>query len=479
MARPVPDAATKPSATEGWSHARLIPTAGIRSELERERRASSCLLAVMHGVPEFGFALLRELGAPKSPTIETYAEVRCKDAAGKVVIPDGAIVCKRGTKRWACLVEVKTGTNALADDQVAAYLDVARDNGFDGVLTISNQITAASSESPVNLDGRKKRRPPTLWHFSWWRILTEAVVQSRYRGVSDPDQAWILRELIHYLSSEASGAMGFEDMGEHWVDVRRAAQGGTLRHGDTRVRAIAERWEQFTQYLCLSLSQELGRTVFAPRPRKQTSPERLDVIAKDLAATGELISTLRIPDAVGDLELRADVRARQTSTSVAVDAPREGRPKSRITWLLRQLDDAPGDLTIEAVYPNARQTIPASFTEAKDDPGRLLYGPDPAREPRSFRLTLSRAMGQKRGRAEGSFVKETSAQTVAFYRDLVQNIKPWQARAPKIREPEPGPEGAEEDEPPMLPAWSDEKSPEDATAADIEMGPSPPPASAN
>jgi hypothetical protein len=28
----------------------------------------SCLLAVMHGVPEFGHALLRELGAPKSPT---------------------------------------------------------------------------------------------------------------------------------------------------------------------------------------------------------------------------------------------------------------------------------------------------------------------------------------------------------------------------------------------------------------------------
>ena len=32
-------------------------------------------------------------------------------------------------------------------------------------------------------------------------------------------------------------------------------------------------------------------------------------------------------------------------------------------------------------------------------------------------------MGQKRGRSEGSFVRETSAQTVTFYRDFVQNLR--------------------------------------------------------
>lgn len=454
------------SPTDGWTHARLIPTAGIRSELERERRASSCLLAVMHGVPEFGHALLKELGAPKSPTIETYAEVRFKDTAGKVIIPDGAIVCKRANRYWTCLVEVKTGNNDLKDDQVASYLDIARENGFDGVLTISNQITATSSESPVSLDGRKLRRT-ALWHFSWWRILTEAVVQSRYRGVSDPDQAWILRELIHYLGSEASGASGFEDMGEHWVGLRKSVAAGTLRQNDASAKAVADRWEQFTQYLCLSLSQELGRMVTSPRPRKQTPAERLNDIIKTLDTTGELVSTLRVPDAVGDLQIRADLRARQTSTNVSVEAPREGRPKSRVTWLLRQLDDAPDDLRIEASYPSARDTIPATLAQAKEDPTRLLYGPDPKREARSFLLTYTRPMGQKRGRAEGSFVRETSAQAVVFYRDLVQNLKPWQPRAPKIREHEPEIE-TEENEPAVEPVWSDDRpaeNPSDAGAA--------------
>lgn len=453
-----------PSPTEGWAHARLIPTAGIRNELERERRASSCLLAVLHGVPEFGHALLKELGAPKGPVIETYAEVRFKDAAGKTVIPDGAIVCKRGAKRWTCLVEVKTGTHDLKDDQVGTYLDVARENGFDGVLTISNQITATSSESPVAVDGRKLRRT-CLWHFSWWRVLTEAVVQSRYRGVSDPDQAWILRELIHYLSSDASGAIGFEDMGEHWVDVRRAVAAGTLRPNDPPAKAVAERWEQFTQYLCLSLSQELGRTVSSPRPRKQTSTDRHLEILKVLGASGELVSTLRVPDAVGDMQIRADLRARQTSTSVTVDAPREGRAKARLNWLLRQLDDAPPDLKIEVVYPNARETTPASLSQAREDPARLVYAADPKREPRSFVLTYTRATGQKRGRAEGSFVRETSAQTVAFYADLVQKLKPWQARAPKLRTEADTDVDAEEDEAAIVPVWSDGKPPEDSTPA--------------
>src|SRR5215210_6116900 len=135
--------------TTGWPLARLIPTAGIRGQEEQEKRATSSLLAVIRAVPEFGHALLRELGAPKSPVIETFAEVRFKDAAGKTVIPDGAIVCRRGQKTWTCLVEVKTSGAPLKPDQVNAYLDVARDNGFDGVLTICNQITASSTESPV------------------------------------------------------------------------------------------------------------------------------------------------------------------------------------------------------------------------------------------------------------------------------------------------------------------------------------------
>jgi hypothetical protein len=66
----------------------------------------------------------------------------------------------------------------------------------------------------------------------------------------------------------------------------------------------------------------------------------------------------------------------------------------------------------------------------REDPSVLYCPLDPNREPRAFVVARGRAMGQKRA-SRGSFVRETSAQVVAFYRDLVQNLKPWTAPAPK------------------------------------------------
>jgi len=242
-------------------------------------------------------------------------------------------------------------------------------------------------------------------------------------------------------------------MGDKWVSVRKAAHDGTLRQADPQTRAVAERWEQFTQYLCLGLSQDLGRSVSAPRPRGQTTASRLDELSKALATEGALDGVLRVPDAVGDIRLRADLRARQTSTSVALDAPREGRAKARINWLLRQLREAPDDLRVEVAYPSARETTSALLSEVREGPERLLYPADPKREPRSFILTLARQMGSKRGKAEGSFVRETRAQTFDFYRELVQDLKLWQPHPPKLREApeaEEVPESPHPDPPPFV-----------------------------
>ena len=153
--------AEEPRSAEEWHPARLIPTAGIRGQEEQERRATSSLLAVMGAVPEFGHAILSGLGAPRG-RISTFAEVQLKfaevqlkDTDGKLSIPDGAIVVERGRRRWSCLLEVKTSGAPLKPEQVARYLDMAREHGFDAVLTISNEITATPKETPVAVDRRK------------------------------------------------------------------------------------------------------------------------------------------------------------------------------------------------------------------------------------------------------------------------------------------------------------------------------------
>ena len=73
---------------EQWSPARLISTVGTRSSEEQEQRATSALLAVMRAVPDFGRALVAELGAPAGK-LTTFTEVQLKDGNGVVHIPDG------------------------------------------------------------------------------------------------------------------------------------------------------------------------------------------------------------------------------------------------------------------------------------------------------------------------------------------------------------------------------------------------------
>lgn len=428
--------------SEGWRPARLIPTVGIRGQDEQEKRATSSLLAVMQAVPEFGHALLTPLGAPKG-RISTFTEVQLKDQAGKVHIPDGAVVVERGKTAWRCLVEVKTSGAELKAEQVNRYLDLARLHGLDAVLTISNDITSGPEDSPVAVD-RRKLRSVKLVHRSWWRIVTEAIVQHRHRGVADPDQAWILGELIAYLDDERSGAGGFDDMGENWVKVRNGAGDGTLRATDAEVGDVAGRWDQFVEYVCLGLGQDLGRDVRPVRPRKQTPSARADAHCKALADTGVLETAIRVPDAAGDVVLRADLRARKVITSVAIDAPAEGRPTTRVKWLLKQLKDAPSTLIVEASFVNTKASTAWRLDELRDSPQRLLLEADPKRPPRSFTLTLASPMGAKRGKGERSFVLETRKQTIAFYRDLVQDLRLWRASAPKLPDEPPEPDVTED-----------------------------------
>jgi len=419
------------SPEDSWHVARLIPAFGIRGQEEQEKRATSSLLAVMRAVPDFGRSLVSEFGAPKG-RLSTYAEVQLRDAEGKTSIPDGVIVVEWGKKRWRALLEVKTGTAELVEEQVSRYVDLARAQGFDAVVTISNQITASAGESPIKVHGAKLKKVD-LWHLSWWRVITEAVLQHRHRGISDPDQAFILGELIAYLDDERSGAAGFQDMGQQWVSVREAARNQTLR-ADADARAVAERWEQFIDYLCLSFGQDLGRNVEPLRSRRQSREERLDELVRALADSGKLAASFRVPDAIAAVSIEADLRDRRVTTRVRVPAPQEGRARGRIGWLLRQLKDAPPDLRVEVSFARTSETTACLLPAAREDSKVLLSGTDPKREPRAFELALTRSMGKQRGRGRDSFIGDTRKHGIEFYRQVVQDLKPWRPPPPKLPE---------------------------------------------
>ena len=415
-----------------WQPARLIPTSGIKGVDEQERRATSALLSVMMAVPEFSRALLRKVGAPAG-NLRTYIEppFETEKSKGKMR-PDGALVVRRGNNAWRAFVEVKTNTNELYREQIEAYLDIARDEGFDAVITISNQLAGAVEGHPLSID-RKKTRKVHLYHWSWVEILSEAVLQREFRGVSDRDQEWVLGELIAYLEHPQSGAMQFQDMGQYWVTVREAARDGSLRPNLDGVEDVVTRWDQFMQYLCLFLGRDLGVKVTHILAKKEMEPAgRKTHLVGNLVDAGMLDGTLRVQNAVGDITLTASLRARTVTASLTVEAPRDGRAATRVNWLVRQLKSAPDDLRIHASFSGTRSTNSAKLGDLRDDPKPLLL--DGTKEPKVFTVSLMREMGTKRGGLQGSFVSEATRLLLDFYRSVVQSVKPWRASPARLPE---------------------------------------------
>lgn len=413
---------------ESWPIARLIPISSASGIEAQERRAASALLAVISAVNEFGKALLRPLGAPTGK-IEAFIEIPFK-VDGRSVRPDGIITVTKGDKIWGAIIETKTAANPIELEQIETYLDLARELDFNAVLSISNQFVTSSAEYPLQLN-RRKLKKVSVHHWSWVDVLTEAVVQKQYRGISDPDQAYILNELIRYLSDPRSGAVAFESMGPSWTRVRDGARDHTLRKNDPEVAEIAFRWDELVRYLCLDLTKELGRDVqHVLKPDEKTVASRQRTLRDSLSETGELSAEIKIPNASGSLHVVANLASRQISVSTRIDAPKEGRSKGRVSWIMRQLANAPDSLKVEARLAKSTATLASNLGALREDVSALY--PEADREIRQFILTLTRDMGVKRDAGRGSFINSVLETTKDFYVGVLQGLIAWKAKAPKL-----------------------------------------------
>ena len=420
-------------AEEAWHEARLIPTSGINGAEEQERRATSALLAVLSAVNEFGRALVKPFGAPAG-NMECFIEVPFI-LGERRLYPDGLIRVSRGSRSWTALVEVKTGPNVLAAEQLENYLDIARDSGFDAVITISNEIPAIAGQHPTKVDKRKLKKVE-LHHLSWSQVLAEAVMQKEFRGVADPEQAWILGELIRYLEHRKSGALEFDDMGEAWVGVRDQVTSGTLRPTDKGIAEVVARFDALLRFASLQLGRQLGTEVVPVLSRKEAADPslRAQALTQSLCSTGQLSGAIRIPNTVGNLVVTADLRAGKVTCHVDVDAPREGRPTTRVNWLVRQLKAAPDSTRVESFVAHSRGSQAAELLSTiRENPAALVL--DASKEIRTFRLATSNSLGAKRGRGRGSFIDSVLMSVDGFYRDVLESLRAWSAAPPKLRAP--------------------------------------------
>ena len=394
---------------------------------------------MLTAVRDLATDILGPLGASRAQraVVEAYAEVSFR-SNGKVIRPDGLIRVDYGKTTWTTLLEFKTGTSVLDAEQINTYWDVARAEGFDHLITISNEICTIPGEHPTNGLRVRANSPVKVTHLSWTAILTSAIKIRQHRGVDDPDQAWILGELIRYLQHPASGAMAFSDMGQSWTGVRDDARTDSLSKRDPSVADIANRFDQLLRYAALVLGSEIGEDVVPAFPKTQRDPrKRVAHLVDELCSSGQLTGALRIPHTVDDLEVIADLRAQTLAISASVSAPLDRGGRARITWLVNQLASSSGDLTIGAYGKGARTPIETTLSKVRDDRSALIG--DDKKDPARFTLISYSAMGRgrKSGKKTAGFIESILDAIGEFYENTLQPITPWQPRAPRRIAPEP------------------------------------------
>ncbi|WP_394325123.1 TerD family protein [Streptomyces rimosus] len=404
---------------DSWRQARLFPAPTLKSDREREMRATSVLLAVMAQVPEFGRRLTAAFGAPAG-RMQTFTEVTLPNG-DTPRRPDGVIRVERAGKLWTALVETKTNGNPLKSEQVQDYMDIAARRGYEAVITLSNDVALEGSPLvEVKTDGRRKHKV-SLWHLSWAEVAHQAQLLIRHEGVGNAAHAWLLQELLHYLQHENSGCHGFQNMGPAWVPVRNGIDTDTLCQGDERAVAVVESWERLIRQVCLRLGGELGQKVLPVQRAKRGTDQasRRAELADRLCEEGRLSAELRIDTTPGILAITADLRTGKLRTSIEIPAPEQGYPLSWVKRLVRQLAEAPADLHVESLVEGNRGPR-GTLERLRPEPGDLL--PKDGAAITGFRLSLFKGMGSTRGNAESGFIRSVDEAVDRFYASVVAHL---------------------------------------------------------
>jgi hypothetical protein len=366
--------------------ARLIP---VVADSKKEERATSILLAAFSIVPIFAHNVLVEAGARigKRSDIKCFTEVTfpLQDSDSKAR-PDGLIVITQGKKTWSALVESKIGSSDLTSEQVETYLDIAKVNGIDAVITISNQYASDPQHHPVKVS-KVKTRSVGLFHFSWTSILSRAYVISESQAIEDPEQAFIMKEVVRYYSHESSGVSAFTKLHGHWKDVCETihSQGSLTKTSDI-VQNSASSWIQLGKYLSLKLSMLTQSTVSVVLTKrwKNNYADYFSDTCDQLTQAQYLTTQLDIPNTASPISIHADFTRRTITFSMTVKPPQDKlRPTAALNWLTRQFKGknqenvliranwgrgvvmiAPLDVCVtcpDMVIPSGAKTLPASL----------------------------------------------------------------------------------------------------------------------
>jgi len=415
--------------------ARLFP---VLSTTSKEGRTTSIVLACLSKIDEFGAQLLASIGqrVGARSVIETYTEVVFQKQSSSIKErPDGLIVLRVGKREWRALVEAKIGSSDLDADQIERYRTLAKENGIDCVITLSNQFATSPDSHPL-LDVRKSRSKIPAFHWSWMHILTTADLLISGKEVEDVDQLILLNELRRFLSHESAGVKGFDRMPKEWTELNKLiSSGGKIPAKSSMAQSVLEAWHQETRDLSMILSRMTGNVVIEKLPRKHLGNPALRQKDEMLTLREQqcIACTLSIPDAAAPIEVTADIARRTIDIGMTLKAPDDKKStKARLNWLLRQIKvDDVDNVVIRLLWPGASEATQYSLADLRANPDLAMTDKEHL-TPHGFHVFLSERLGGKFAQ-QSNFVSELERLVPIFYGSIGSNLAAWVRKAPKLK----------------------------------------------
>jgi len=332
------------------------------------------------------------------------------------------------------LVEAEVANAELTSDQLESYLELAKINGVDALITISNQFSPHPSHHPVTL-GASHTKKAKLLHWSWMYILTQATLLLDNKEIEDREQRTVLNELVRFLSHPSAGVKSFDQMPASWSAIANTVQsGGTIVAKSDEAHEVVGAWYQETRDLCLILSRQLGEEVDVKVPRAHVADPvaRLKADCQILASDQCIKVTFVVPNTAAAIDVVADFRKRTIFSSMRVSAPGDRKStKARVNWLVRQLQKSkPENIHVRLLWPGRAPATQYSLAQLRETPEMAEQA---GKVASSFEVLFAKNLGARFAQRK-NFIVDLEDSLPEFYEQVGQHLKAWQPQAPKMKE---------------------------------------------
>lgn len=411
---------------------RLIP---VLKDGNKEDRATSILLGAIRGIPQFSQVLLNTVGQKVGvqSKIQCYSQVVLLEPKEGKLRPDGLISIEKGSNSWRAMIESKIGNATLEKEQILSYVELAKKNNIDAIITISNEFAALPTHHPIKLNNNEKKRIE-IYHWSWLSILTNALLLQESGEIEDSSQQFILDEVIRFFEHESTGIKGFTQMNSEWREIVQNVQSGApLRKTSDEVINTVAAWHQESRDLTLILSRILKVIVREKLTTKQRSfpDQRIKDEAELLVRDHILRSIFEVPDTASDIVVSVSLSKRSVTCSMSLSAPDTRTNRSQISWLVRQLSKSSMTAAYIRAWPKASPiSSQATLDELRGDPALLITA---GREKILFSRFEIAVTTDLAGKFSGSkvFIERVEELVPAFYEEIGQYLRAYVKPAPK------------------------------------------------